>query len=72
MDKEMISKLVDSISEQQEDRDEVSVLDPDFNTWDAKKFGDRIHVICLETQQAILIGADWDDIDSLRDYEKGL
>jgi len=72
MDKEMMTKLVDSISEQLEDREEVSVIDPDFNTWDAKRVGDRIHVVCLETRQAILIGAAWDDQDSLNEYREGL
>ena len=72
MNKEMITKLVDSISEQMEDRDEVSVIDPDFNTWDAKRVGDRIHVMCQETRQALLIGASWDTPDSLGEYEEGL
>ena len=72
MNYDEISKMADYISDLLEERDEVSVLDSDFNTWDAKKFGDRIHVICLDTQQALLIGAAWDDHDSLQDYEDGL
>ena len=72
MNYDEISKMADYISDLLEERDEVSVLDSDFNTWDAKKFGDRIHVICLDTQQALLIGAAWDDQDSLQEYEDGL
>ena len=72
MDRNMIEQLVDSISEQMEDRDEVSVIDPELNTWDAKRGGDRLHVICLETRHALLIGASWDTPDSLGEYEEGL
>ena len=63
--------LVDAIQEHLEDRDKVSILDPDMNIWDAKQMGDRVTAICLETGQAVLIGAPWESADDLRDEAHG-
>tara|TARA_Y100001938_G_scaffold135254_1_gene196703 strand:- start:13876 stop:14109 length:234 start_codon:yes stop_codon:yes gene_type:complete len=57
--------LVDAIQEQLVYRDKVSILDPDMNIWDAKQLGDRATAICLDTGQAVLIGAPWENADDL-------
>ena len=64
-------ELVDVVTDLLDEREGVSVLDPNMNIWDGFKEGDRTRILCMDTGQAILVGAPWESPEDLkRDREE--